>query len=301
MKLKKTILKTTKMKKDLITNLKKTFEGYAQEIDGVEFWFARDLQRLLDYDEWRNFANVIEKAKTACTNSRQEIDDHFVGVNKTISMPKGASKEIEDFMLTRYACYLIAQNGDPRKEQIAFAQSYFAVQTRKQELIEDRISLIERINARQKLVASETELSKLIYERGVDEEGFARIRSKGDKALFGGFTTLQMKERMKMPKNRPLADFLPTITIAAKNLAAEITNFNVKKEDLQGEHYVTREHVKNNADIRGVLAKSGIKPEELPPEEDIAKLERKVKKDEKEIALASRRRIGKKNGKQQKA
>lgn len=209
------------MIKEIIAKLRLSFEENAQNIDGVEFWFARDLQRLLEYDEWRNFLNVIEKAKIACSNSGQAITDHFVDINKTISMPKGATKEINDFMLTRYACYLIAQNGDPAKEQIAFAQSYFAIQTRKQELIEQRIALVERLNARQKLVASESELSKLIYERGVDDEGFARIRSKGDKALFGGFSTFQMKNKLGVPKERPLADFLPTITITAKNLATE--------------------------------------------------------------------------------
>ena len=267
------------MEKEIIAKLQKTFEEYSHEKESVEFWYARELQVLLDYDEWRNFYHVIEKAKISCKNAGQKIEDHFVDINKTIAMPKGASKEIEDIMLTRYACYLIAQNGDPRKEQIAFAQSYFAIQTRKQELIEQRIALIERLTARQKLVDSETELSKLIYERGVDEAGFARIRSKGDKALFGGLTTSMMKNKLKINPKRPLADFLPTITITAKNLATEITNFNVKKEDLRKEVPITQEHVKNNADVRQLLAKSGIKPEELPPEEDIQKLERKVKKD----------------------
>lgn len=279
------------MEKEIVTRLKKTFEDYAQNADGVEFWFARDLQILLDYDEWRNFLKVIDKAKIACENSGQNVADHFVDANKTIPMPKGASKEIGDLMLTRYACYLIAQNGDPRKEQIAFAQSYFAVQTRKQELIEERIALIERMNARQKLVASETELSKLIYERGVDDEGFARIRSKGDEALFGGHSTVAMKNKLSIPQNKPLADFLPTVTITAKNLATEITNFNVKKDNLQGEHPITKEHVRNNSDVRKLLVKRGIKPEELPPEEDIKKLERKVKADEKRIAGSTKKAI----------
>ena len=281
------------MDKQLILKLRKTFEDYIREADGVEFWFARDLQNLLDYDEWRNFIHVIEKARIACKNSGHDVNDHFVDVNKTIPMPKGASKDIPDVILTRYACYLIAQNGDSRKEQIAFAQSYFAIQTRKQELIEQRIALIERMNARQKLVASETELSKLIYEKGVDDDGFARIRSKGDEVLFGGFTTAVMKSRLKIPHKRPLADFLPTITITAKNLATEITNFNVKKENLYGEGSITSEHTRNNADIRELLSRRGIKPEELPPEEDIKKLERNVKKDEKKIAGSSRKKLGK--------
>lgn len=272
------------MDKQIITKLRKNFEDYAQSRDGIEFWFARDLQILLGYIEWRKFLGVIDKAKDSCKNSGYDISDHFVGVAKTISMPKGATKEIEEFMLTRYACYLIAQNGDPRKEEIAFAQSYFAVQTRKQEIIEQRIALQERFQARSKLTASETELSKLIYERGVDYEGFARIRSRGDEALFGGYNTIQMKTKLDIPLNKPLADFLPTITITAKNLATEITNFSVKKDNLEGEVKITDEHVRNNTDVREVLVKRGIKPEELPPEEDIKKLEKKVKMEEKILA-----------------
>jgi len=276
------------MRKEIIIQLQKTFEDCAQKADGVEFWLARDLQKLLEYDEWRNFIKVIEKAKIACANSGQKVPDHFVEVNKKVKIGSETERDIEDYILSRYACYLIAQNGDPRKDQIAFAQSYFAIQTRKQELIEQRINLVERMNARQKLVTSETELSNLIYERGVDQEGFARIRSKGDEALFGGFTTSMMKKHLGVPQKRPLADFLPTITITAKNLATEITNFNVKKDSLEGEELITDEHMRNNSDVRGILTKRGIKPEDLPPEEDIKKLERKVKKDEKMIADSSK-------------
>ena len=207
------------MKKTTITKLTKNFEDYSFEGDGIEFWFARDLQKLLGYTEWRKFKGVIEKAKISCQNSGFGVLDHFVGAAKTINIPKGAKKEIKDYILTRYACYLIAQNGDSRKEEIAFAQSYFALQTRKQELIEERIALKERFEAREKLTKSETELSQLIYEMGVDDKGFARIRSKGDWALFGEHNTKQMKLKFQIPQNRPMADFLPTITIAAKNLA----------------------------------------------------------------------------------
>ncbi len=272
------------MKKEIIVQLNKTFEESAYTQNGVEYWMARDLQKLLDYSEWRNFLQVIEKAKTACLNSMQNIFDHFVDVNKTIPMPKGASKDIEDFMLTRYACYLIAQNGDPRKEQIAFAQSYFAIQTRKQELLEERVVLVERLRAREKLADTEIELSGIVYERGVDGKGFARLRSKGDQALFGGYTTLEMKKKLAMPENRSLSDFLPTITIKAKDLAAEITGFNTKKNNLRSEPAITGEHVKNNKDVRDLLGKSGIKPEALPPEEDIKKLQRRINSEGKRIA-----------------
>jgi len=276
------------MDKLTISKLKQTFEDYSQETKGIEFWFARDLQKLLGYDQWRNFLNTIDKAKESCKNSKNIISDHFVDVSKMVFLGSSSKRKIDDFMLTRYACYLIAQNGDSRKEEIAFAQSYFAIQTRKQELIEQRIALQERFEARKKLINSETELSKLIYERGVDDDGFARIRSKGDEILFGGHDTKQMKIKLNIPQNKPLADFLPTVTITAKNLATEITNFNVKKENLNGEHNITNEHVKNNKNVRGLLIESGIVPENLPAEEDVKKLERKIKKNEKQIAKSSK-------------
>lgn len=271
------------MEKDTVVKLNKRFEEYAYEQDGIEYWLARELQELLEYTQWRNFLNVIEKAKVSCENSGNTVVDHFADLSKTIPMPKDASKEVPDIMLTRYACYLIAQNGDPKKEQIAFAQSYFAIQTRRQELLEERIQLMERLKAREKLAAAETELSKNIFERGLDNKGFSNIRSKGDWALFGGYNTSAMKRKLGIKDNRALADFLPTITITAKQLATEITNFNVKKNNLKAEANITNEHLKNNKDIRELLGKSGIKPEELPAEEDIKKLERRVKTLERDI------------------
>jgi len=271
------------MKKEIIKSLTNTFESHSYTTEnGIEFWYARDLQHLLGYTKWDNFVKVINKAKTSCEASGNNIADHFADVGKMVKIGSGTEREINDIILTRYACYLIAQNGDPRKEEIAFAQNYFAIQTRKFELIEKRIKDWERLKARQKLTFSEKELSQLIYEKTGSDKNFGLIRSKGDQALFGK-TTQQMKNKLGVPKGRALADFLPTITIKAKDFATEITVFNTKEKDLKTERQISAEHITNNRSVRKILLQRGIKPEELPPEEDIKKLERRVKSESKKL------------------
>ena len=260
---------------DAIVEIVKDEDG-----NDIEVWYARELQTVLGYARWENFVVAIGRAIESCKTLGVSVDDHFREVTKMIALAKGAQRDVQDFMLTRYACYLIAQNGDPKKEEIAFPQSYFAIQTRKAELIEERLNQIARLNTRERLRASEKQLSRNIYQRGVDDKGFGRIRSKGDSALFGGLSTDQMKKRLGI-KSGALADYLPTLTIAAKNLATEMTNYNVEQKDLYGETSITAEHIQNNRSVRGMLGERGIKPENLPPAEDIKKVERKVAKDEK--------------------
>ena len=265
------------MKKDLVQSLTQNFEAYANHSDnGVEFWLARDLQHLLGYAEWRNFSSsVISKAKTACEISGHRVSDHFVDFNKMVDLGSGSQREVDDIMLTRYACYLIAQNGDPRKQEIAFAQTYFALQTRRAELIEQRLLEAERVQARRKLGETEKELSGIIYEQTGGNQDFALIRSKGDQALFGR-NTHEMKERWNVPASRPLADFAPTLILKAKDFATEITIHNARERRMHSESTISDEHATNNRAVRQTLLNRGIRPEDLPPEEDVKKVERRL-------------------------
>ncbi len=269
------------MKNIQIQQLTTTFEGHAQQTEaGVEYWLARDLQHLLGYSKWENFQTVIAKAKTACEVSGHAVENHFPDVRKMVRIGSGTEREIDDIMLTRYACYLIAQNGDPRKPEIAFAQSYFAIQTRKAELIEQRLLEAERVSARKKLSSTEKELSAIIFEQTGGNQDFALIRSKGDHALFGK-STQAMKAQWRVPDSRPLADFAPTIILKAKDFATEITIHNARAHNMGTESQISREHVTNNKAVRDTLLNRGIRPENLPAAEDVKKVERRITSEEK--------------------
>lgn len=277
------------MKSDEIRILFSQFEAAASELEGVECWSARELQNLLGYSKWENFEKVIQKAKDACKIAGELIENHFPDIRKMVEIGSKTERAIDDIALTRYACYLIAQNGDSKKEEIAFAQNYFAVQTRRAELVEQRILEFERVKAREKLSQTEKQLSGILYERGVDNQGFAIIRSKGDQALFR-LNTQMLKRKMGVPDSRPVADFLPTISIKAKDLAAEMTGLNVQNKNLKGQTKIEKEHIDNNLAVRNMLTQRGIVPENLPPAEDVKKLQRKLDGDEKKLLKGTRKK-----------
>jgi len=277
------------MKSDEIKELFEQFEQAAGQLEGIECWSAREMQQLLGYSKWENFEKVIQKAKDACKNAGEQIENHFPDVRKMVGIGSEAERPISDIALTRYACYLVAQNGDSKKQQIAFAQNYFAIQTRRAELVEQRLLENERVKAREKLSQTEKQLSGILYERGVDGQGFATIRSKGDQALFR-LSTQMLKKKMGIPDARPVADFLPTISIKAKDLAAEMTGLNVQSKDLKGQIKIEKEHIDNNLAVRNMLTQRGIVPENLPAAEDVKKLQRKLDGDEKKILKDTRKK-----------
>ena len=269
---------------DIFKQKYKEFEGiWGKDENGVEFIYARDLQKLLGYNSWDKFKKPIEKAKNSCEKNNYPISDHFSHVGKMIDLPKGAIRNVVDIKLTRYAGYLIAMNGDPRKSEIAFAQNYFAVQTRKFERIVERMDEVERLDSRERLKESEKEFGRVIYESGVKEKAFGRIKSRGDRAFFGGKNTQAMKRKLKIPKNKPLADYTNKAVNLGKALANTMTTLGVQRENAHGEESITPIHVKNNKSVRKALTDNEIYPEHLPPDEDIKKVERKTRKEEEQI------------------
>ena len=278
------------MNKSQFNHLFEQLENLKDEVEGVEFWSARDLQNLFQYTEWRNFERAVKKAITSCKNSTESVENHFVETNKMVEIGSKTKRTLKDYALTRYACYLIAQNGDPNKEEIAFAQSYFALQTRKQELVEKRLEEIERLRERDKLTVSEKLLSQLAFEHGVDGKGFGYIRAMGDKAFFGGKTTQEMKNKLSVPKGRPLADYLETPLLTGKELATNITNYNIKNKNLQGTNQIADEHSINNDEIRQVLIRRGIVPEELPAAEDAKKVKRRLESERKKLLKGKKKK-----------
>jgi DNA-damage-inducible protein D len=283
------------MEKELIQELFTRLEQAKYEQDRVEYWSARDYQEILGYSKWDNFLKVIQKAKDACQTSGIVVSDHFADTGKMVALGSGSQREIDDIALTRYACYLIAQNGDAStKHQVAFAQTYFAVQTRRQEIVEQRLLDVERVSAREKLTRSEKKLSGILYERGVDDKGFAIIRSKGDQVLFGGYTTSMMKQRLGVPDSKPLADHLSTLAISAKEFANNLTSHNVEVKDLKGIDPIGKEHVENNTAVRKILLGRGIKPENLPPSEDVQKVKRKLDSEDKKMLKDAQKKNKKK-------
>ncbi len=281
------------MQRERIHELNTTLERRMRRetATGTEFWLARDLQSIFGYVHWANFERVIHKAMMACEAAGHAVDDHFLRLEKIEDISARRSLKVTDYALTRYACYLVAQSADATKDQVALARNYFASPANEQDTVEGRRADAERIEARRKLSESEKVLSGLIYEHVEDDEGFRRIRTKGDQALFGGVTTRQMKRRLRVPKGRAMADFLPTLTIKAKDFANEITNFDIKRDYLHTEAQITREYIKNNREIRKVLERRKIKPEELPAAEDVKKVERRLSKEDKSLLEQARRSV----------
>ncbi len=251
----------------------------------MEFWSARDLMPMLGYTKWQKFTEVIERAKAACKLSGQNIDDHVTGAGKMIATGKGATRKIEDFFLTRYAFYLIAQNGDPRKPEIALAQTYFATQTRKQELLEQRDMESKRLDARAKLRETESKIESTVYERGIKYPvEFATFKNKHIEALYGGISASQLKKIRKIPPKRSLADFDSHVELKAKDFALAMTDHNIKEKDIRGKEAMNTEVVKNSRETRQALLNRGIKPEHIKPEEDLKLVESRKNKEAKRIA-----------------